>query len=129
MGNSALLKCEIPSFVADFVSVVSWIDNDAIEYFPSNNNGIQIEKVRFRNETQAIFYQNLEKSKMSCVLFLFTVVAQTYTTDAHKTYVILGNSALVKCEIPSFVADFVSVVSWIDNDQVEYFPSNLGIHF
>ena len=44
MGNSALLKCEIPSFVADFVSVVSWIDNDAIEYFPSNNNGIQIRK-------------------------------------------------------------------------------------
>ena len=66
---------------------------------------------------------------MNCVLFLFTVVAQTYTTDANKNYVILGNSALVKCEIPSFVADFVSVVSWIDNDQVEYFPSNLGIHF
>ena len=61
LGNSALLKCEIPSFVADFVSVVSWIDNDAVEYFPSNNNGIQIEKVRFRSGTQAIFYQNLEK--------------------------------------------------------------------
>ena len=66
---------------------------------------------------------------MSCFLIFFTVVAQTYTTDANKNYVILGNSALVKCEIPSFVADFVSVVSWIDNDQLEYFPSNLGIHF
>ena len=66
---------------------------------------------------------------MSCFLIFFTVVAQTYTTDAHKTYVILGNSALVKCEIPSFVADFVSVVSWIDNDQVEYFPSNLGTSY
>ena len=54
------------------------------------------------------------------------MVAQTYTTDANKNYVILGNSALVKCEIPSFVADFVSVVSWLDNDGMEYFPSNMG---
>ena len=53
-------------------------------------------------------------------------MAQTYNTDARKIHVILGNSALVKCDIPSFVADFVSVVSWLDNDGVEYFPSNLG---
>ena len=53
-------------------------------------------------------------------------MAQTYNTDAHKVHVILGNSALVKCDIPSFVADFVSVVSWLDNDGMEYFPSNLG---
>ena len=60
------------------------------------------------------------------IVFFFAVVAQTYTTDANKNYVILGNSALVKCEIPSFVADFVSVVSWLDNDGMEYFPSNMG---
>jgi hypothetical protein len=43
-------------------------------------------------------------------------------------YVILGNSALLKCEIPSFVADFVSVVSWSDNQGQEYFntQSTLG---
>ena len=56
-------------------------------------------------------------------------MAQTYNTDAHKVHVILGNSALVKCDIPSFVADFVSVVSWLDNDGMEYFPSNFGIFY
>ena len=55
------------------------------------------------------------------------VVAQTYTTDANKVYVILGNSALVKCEIPSFVADFVSVISWVDNTGAEYFDNQIGI--
>ena len=55
------------------------------------------------------------------------MVSQDYSTDAdHKVYVIIGNSALIKCQIPSFVADFISVASWVDNDGVEYFPSNSG---
>ena len=54
------------------------------------------------------------------------VVSQDYTSGAHEVYVIIGNSALVKCEIPSFVADFVSVVGWVDNEENEFFPSNNG---
>ena len=49
------------------------------------------------------------------------MVTQVYQTDAHSVYVIVGNTALLKCEIPSFVADFVSVDSWTDNDQNEYY--------
>ena len=49
------------------------------------------------------------------------VVIQAYDTDFHKAYVINGNSALLKCEIPSFVADFVIVESWIDSEGNEYF--------
>ena len=54
-------------------------------------------------------------------MFFVSVVTQEYETDAHKVYVIVGNSALIKCEIPSFVADFVSVYSWTDNNNNEYF--------
>ena len=39
MGNSALVKCEIPSFVADFVSISSWVDNQRNEYYPSDSLG------------------------------------------------------------------------------------------
>ena len=38
MGNSALLKCEIPSFVADFVTLDSWTDNQGNEYFSGLNS-------------------------------------------------------------------------------------------
>ena len=55
---------------------------------------------------------------------LFSVVTQSYITEAHNQHVILGNSALLKCEIPSFVADFVSVVSWSDNQGLEYYSSS-----
>ena len=37
VGNAALLKCEIPSFVADFVTIDSWIDNENNEYFSALN--------------------------------------------------------------------------------------------
>lgn len=38
-GNAAVLKCQIPSFVADFVSVEAWIDEEGTELVPSNNYG------------------------------------------------------------------------------------------
>ncbi len=30
-GNAALLKCSIPSFVADFLHVTGWIDSEGVE--------------------------------------------------------------------------------------------------
>ena len=54
----------------------------------------------------------------------FSVVAQDYNTEAHNVYVIIGNAALLKCEIPSFVADFVSIISWTDDQGMEFFPSD-----
>ena len=69
---------------------------------------------------------------MSFFLWTFiSVVTQEYQTDAHSVYVISGNAALLKCEIPSFVADFVTVYSWTDNMQNEFFQGinkNYGKH-
>ena len=53
--------------------------------------------------------------------FNLLVITQEYETNAEREYVIIGNTALMKCEIPSFVADFVSVESWKDNKNNEYF--------
>ena len=49
------------------------------------------------------------------------MVTQDYDTDLLKAFVIKGNEALLKCEIPSFVADFVTVESWVDNEGNQYF--------
>lgn len=45
---------------------------------------------------------------------------QNYITEAENEYVIRGNSAVVKCKIPSFVADFVSVDAWLDDSDTTY---------
>ena len=42
-----------------------------------------------------------------------------------KEYVIIGNDALMKCSIPSFVADMVRVISWHDN-QGNHIGANDG---
>lgn len=35
-------------------------------------------------------------------------------------YVIRGNTAVLKCNIPSFVADFVRVEAWVGSDESVY---------
>lgn len=53
------------------------------------------------------------------------VVQQVYQSEVNNEYVILGNAAVLKCSIPSFVADFVSVISWQD-DQGDSFANDIS---
>lgn len=55
---------------------------------------------------------------------LLLVVHQPYEAEADNEYVIRGNSAIMKCEIPSFVADFVSVTHWVDSTGKSFYPDN-----
>jgi len=54
---------------------------------------------------------------------LLSVVSQPYEVEADNEYVIRGNSAIMKCEIPSFVADFVTVTMWSDSNGNEFRPN------
>lgn len=54
----------------------------------------------------------------------FSVVTQKYEVSVMEEYVLRGNAAILKCHIPSFVADFVHVSSWLQDGQTELLPSN-----
>lgn len=54
-----------------------------------------------------------------------TVVHQYYQSEVNNEYVIRGNAAILKCSIPSFVAEFVQVVGWQD-DQGNSFDPDQG---
>jgi hypothetical protein len=58
------------------------------------------------------------------VIYHVAVVNQFYEAEIMTEYVIRGNTALLKCSIPSFVADFVQVESWVDNSGHTYITSN-----
>lgn len=48
------------------------------------------------------------------------MVSQSYTANVWEEHVIRGNSALLKCQVPAFVADFVSISAWLaDNETIE----------
>lgn len=49
------------------------------------------------------------------------VVQLVYDAEITKEYVMRGNAAVMRCLIPSFVADFVVVDSWVDDEGKEFF--------
>lgn len=51
------------------------------------------------------------------------VVTQVYETNVAPEYAIRGNSVVLKCSIPSFVADFVHVLSWVTDSGQEIYPA------
>ena len=44
------------------------------------------------------------------------MILQDYQTEISNEHIILGNEAIFKCSIPSFVSDFVTIKAWVDNE-------------
>lgn len=58
------------------------------------------------------------------VYWKISVVQQFYQTRVIDEFVLRGNAAILKCNLPSFVADFVYVEAWIADDGTEILPNN-----
>lgn len=75
--------------------------------------------------------KNLKISKIYLffkLLIYFLVVAQTFEIRVIDEFVLLGNAAIMKCLLPSFVTDFIQVVSWVivENEERNEIPINGG---
>ncbi|XP_048522441.1 Down syndrome cell adhesion molecule-like protein Dscam2 [Dendroctonus ponderosae] len=77
----------------------------------------------YRQEVHAQVYACLAKNSVGSInsrdVNVRAVVNQYYEAEVVSEYVIRGNTAVIKCNIPSFVADFVRVEAWIGED-IEY---------
>ncbi|XP_033178610.1 Down syndrome cell adhesion molecule-like protein Dscam2 isoform X38 [Bombus impatiens] len=82
----------------------------------------------YRQEVHAQVYSCLARSPAGSVhsrdVNVRAVVTQYYEAEVVSEYVIRGNAAIVKCTIPSFVAEFVSVDSWVGSDGSTFRPTN-----
>nr|XP_017031936.1 Down syndrome cell adhesion molecule-like protein Dscam2 isoform X40 [Drosophila kikkawai] len=80
----------------------------------------------YRQEVHAQVYACLARNQFGSIIsrdvHVRAVVSQHYEEDIHKAFVIRGNSAILKCDIPSFVADFVNVISWHSDQQESFYP-------
>ena len=45
---------------------------------------------------------------------------QSYQTEVLSEYILVGNDAIMKCQVPSFVTDFIDIVSWMDSEGQMY---------
>ncbi|XP_022815126.1 Down syndrome cell adhesion molecule-like protein Dscam2 isoform X43 [Spodoptera litura] len=82
----------------------------------------------YRQEVHAQVYACLARNSVGTIhsrdVNVRAVVAQHYDTDVNKEYVILGNSIVLKCQVPSFVADFIEVLSWHTDDNEDFLPGD-----
>ena len=46
----------------------------------------------------------------------YLVVQQAYDVFVESEHVIVGNDALMKCKIPSYVTDLISIVDWVNSE-------------
>ena len=53
---------------------------------------------------------------------MFSVVSADYDTYVNQATVLLHNDVVVSCEVPSHVADHVTVVSWHDSEGNVFTP-------
>ena len=53
---------------------------------------------------------------IDCLFITISVTGQVYDSHAFHETIIIGNDAIFKCSIPSFVSDFVSAVAWVDSE-------------
>ncbi|XP_045534730.1 Down syndrome cell adhesion molecule-like protein Dscam2 [Papilio machaon] len=80
----------------------------------------------YRQEVHAQVYACLARNPVGTIhsrdVNVRAVVAQRYDTDVNKEYVIMGNSIILKCQVPSFVADFIDVLSWHTDENEDFYP-------
>ncbi|XP_044312693.1 Down syndrome cell adhesion molecule-like protein Dscam2 isoform X46 [Drosophila rhopaloa] len=77
----------------------------------------------YRQEVHAQVYACLARNQFGSIISrdvnVRAVVHQFYQTRVIDEFVLRGNSATLKCLVPSFVADFIDVEGWIDEEGVE----------
>ncbi|XP_025202786.1 Down syndrome cell adhesion molecule-like protein Dscam2 isoform X37 [Melanaphis sacchari] len=73
----------------------------------------------YKQEVHAQVYICMAKNRVGVIhsrdVNVRAVVNQLYQTRVIDEYVLLGNSVVLKCLVPSFVADFVHVLGWVDD--------------
>lgn len=51
------------------------------------------------------------------------MVKQKYDVQVYDEYVISGNTAVLRCQVPSYISEYIMVTSWIQDDSINIYPN------
>lgn len=51
------------------------------------------------------------------------MVNQKYTVQVHDEYVMAGNTALLKCQVPTYMSEIVMVTAWVQDTGMHLYPN------
>ncbi|XP_071527560.1 cell adhesion molecule Dscam2-like isoform X6 [Panulirus ornatus] len=84
----------------------------------------------YRQDVHAAVYQCRASNPTGVVLAppttLRAVVVQEFEVRVYDEYVIRGNTAVLRCVVPSFVRDLVTVTAWVRDHAYHIYPSAHG---
>ncbi|GAB6033413.1 Down syndrome cell adhesion molecule-like protein 1 [Chamberlinius hualienensis] len=107
---------------------ISWINHQdgsqvrnfaGLRYVYSNGSLIfpPFKAEEYRQEVHAAIYQCVATSPVGTIksrpVSVRAVVQQYFEVQVYDEFVIVGNTAVLKCNIPTFVKDYVTVSEWI----------------
>ncbi|CAM1302677.1 Uncharacterised protein r2_g1267 [Pycnogonum litorale] len=96
-----------------------------------SNDSLRIEAFssdRYDPRIHATVYRCLARNEngiiVSPTITARAVVSHVYSAQVYDEYVIEGNTAVVKCHIPTFVSDYIKVTAWFRQDHHAIRPSD-----
>ncbi|XP_059483764.1 cell adhesion molecule Dscam2 [Neocloeon triangulifer] len=82
---------------------------------------------RLRHDVHSALYRCRARNQLGEIIsrdvHVRAVVQQQYEMQVYDEYVISGNTAVLRCQIPSYVADYVMVTSWLQDGSVNIYPN------
>jgi hypothetical protein len=95
-GNMAVLRCIVPSFVRDFLSVTSWLQDQKFNIYPSSDGGKHYFKyysVLNRSVSVSVYSSEghtcKHKSRTGAIFYLSTLISLSPTENPYLREVIL----------------------------------------
>ncbi|KAG1675437.1 Down syndrome cell adhesion molecule-like protein Dscam2 [Nymphon striatum] len=110
---------------------VTWITStgDELRNIPNFLTVLKNNSLKFLTFSSGNFQQNVHSNEYRCKasnrygtivsnrVQVKALVDQHYSIQVYDEYVIEGNTAVLKCHVPSYIKDFVEVNAWIRNDE------------
>ena len=105
------MKCDIPSFMADIVKILSWTDDTGNEYFPDEGNKLgnfiikSRESINICNQHHTSIYQDTENAK-------------PFVMKRHRRCIVLVYRFLIQGD-EIFIIDAISVFAQFNANLYE----------
>uniref|UniRef100_A0A1B0GF86 Ig-like domain-containing protein n=1 Tax=Glossina morsitans morsitans TaxID=37546 RepID=A0A1B0GF86_GLOMM len=100
--------------------MVFTLSNGSLMFYPFSAE-------KYRHEVHATVYRcklrNLVGTVLSREIHVRGVVNQKYTVQVHDEYVMTGNTAVLKCQVPSYMSEFVMVTAWVQDTGMHLYPN------
>ncbi|XP_054166069.1 cell adhesion molecule Dscam2-like [Oppia nitens] len=76
----------------------------------------------YRQDIHATIYRCLASNAIGTIRSrdcqVRAVVHQTYKVQVYDEFVIMGNTGVMRCQVPTFVREYVKVIAWIKDEKV-----------